>query len=527
MQLNVGLGGKMVAAGLAWSVISKSGVSRKKDIKKACAESGLSFGIVVDGLEDSALGLCPKKVEHPAAAALLAAANVKSLKERAFADDSSNSSWILIEKITSGERAGSYWLCAIAGGLPVPGTDMVEDLAVISAKLAELIDILDDVDIYSPDQEIQEYVEGVTTAINKGFAELTQEITLPKGGKPQKIVGVPDTVYMGAAALTVLLIGGVGATWYLDYQATEEKAKKAASARLAKKRIAEQTAAEQNADYKKRVAEAERKAIAKLTSALRVSPGALAQAWGETIEKITPNHGGWQLVGANCTEFACKVSLKRLEKFGTNESLLEVIPKAVISNNDASYDIEMPPLESQGVQLSDLGSLEAFEKEPKTQLQMMLWSGIEAKPGAVKEITFTPPAPPAAGKDAKAPKDAKAAKTGPGPKSLGYASGLLTASSSQLWQIGKVGELLDAKEIVFESLRVEFGASGDQGSWVMTGRYYVKSGANAKPAPGPQGLGGPALLPGQIPPGVGAQPPQDQPLSAMPAGAAPGLAPGQ
>lgn len=508
----------MVAAGLAWSVISKSGVARKKDIKKACAESGLSFGIVVDGIEDSALGLCPKKVDHPSAAAMLAAANVKALKDRAFGDSDSNSSWIVIEKITSGERAGSYWLCAIADGLPVPGTDVVEDLAVISAKLAELIDILDNVDLYSPDREIQEYVEGVTTAMNKGFAELTAEVSLPKGGRPQKIVGVPDTVYMGVAALAVLLIGGVGATWYVDYQATEEKAKKAASARLAKKRIAEQSAAEQSADYRKRVAEAERKAMEKLAGALRVKPGSMALAWGQALDTLPSNHGGWEVVSADCVETSCKIALKRLEKLGTNEALLEIVPAAMISNNDATYQLEIAPLESQGVQLSDLGTFANFEREPKTQLQMMTWSGIEAKPGAVKEITFTPPPPPVAKgekDDKKSAMDKSGKPRGAAPKSLGYASGLLTVGGSHVWQIAKLEELLDAKEISFETLKVEFnGGAGGGGAWRITGRYYVKSGANAAT---PMGPGGPALMPGQIPPGVGAQPPQNQPMSAMPA----------
>lgn len=516
MQLNVGLGGKKVAVGLAWSVIAKSSAIKKREIKKACDESGLSFGIVVEGPEVAALGLCPKKVDHPSAAALLAAANTKALKNQAFAQ--SNGSWIMIEKITSGERQGSYWLCAVTDGVPVPGTDIVEDLTVISAKLAELIDILEEVDLYTPDQEIQEYVDGVVASINKGFAELTSDVSLPKGGKPQKVTGVPDTVYMGIAAAVVLLMAGLGYMWYADHQATEAKARRLASARLAQQKIAEQTAAEQNADYQRRIAEAERAALNKIEASLRLRPAILAKAWAETLDSLPLNHGGWEVTNAKCDAKACLISLKRAEMFGTNALLLERVPSAQINKEDASYSINLPVYEQPLVSLGALSDWSSFSRVTVSQLQAMKWSDLDGKVGVPVEVTFMPPPTPSMGPA----KPADPSQPQVVPKRVGFAGGAVTIDSSRMWPLKEIGEILSSNEIGFEGLDVKFnGGVAKDASWTITGRYFVKSSGAPAGSTGVPLPDLPSLPNGQLPPG-GAQPPQNQPLSAMPAGGAPG-----
>ncbi len=511
MQTNASLGGKSVVVGLNWTVISKDNPAKKRDIKKACDEAGFSHGVIVDGLgKVAAVGLCPKKGENPSAAALLAAANREKLKGVGFGDDQTNASWIVVEKLRSGDKAGSYWLCGITDGVPVPGTDIIEDLTTISGKLAELLEILEDVDIYSPDAEIQEYVRDASPAIDMGFADLTSSIAAPKGYRPQKVQGVPESAYLALGGIVLLLGAGIGYTMYADMQEKEMMAKRAQAAKMQAAQNALLQKAEADAAYGKESDARKMAEIGKLKASLSFSPEVMAKAWGETIGKIPLDHGGWKVMLVSCDQTQCEVLLDRDEFIGTNESLMDIIPGAtVLDEKRASYRMELA-VEPKDPDMEGLSTWDAFAKEGVSRLQELRLAGVTGKIGPKQAVSFTPP---------PVPGEYGQAGVTPPPRPLGYETGNLSLTGNGAWQIDSLADVLRQKEFALERLEVNFGGNlTSQAAWRITGKYILRT-SGAAPIAGAVAAPSAAVPMGTPPaPGEGPTPPANQPVPVAPAG---------
>lgn len=469
MQTNVSLGGKTVAVGLEWTVISKDNPARKRDIKKACDESGFSNGIVAEGQgRVAAVGLCPKKSEHPSAAALLAAANREKLKNVGFGDDETNSSWIVVEKVKSGAKAGSYWLCGITDGVPVPGTDITEDLTTISGKLAELLEILEEVDIYSPDAEIQDYVRDASPAIDKGFVELTESIHLSKGGRPQKVQGIPESAYLAMAGIIVLAVGGVGYSMYSDAVQKELAAKKMREAKTKAEQMALMQKAEADSAYANESEAKKAAEIGKIKATLSFSPEVMAKAWSDALGKLPLDHGGWNVAQVSCDQRECEILLDRDDLVGTNEALLEIVPAAqILDERRASYRIEVSAT-PKDPDMAGLATWDVFAREGVSRLQELKLAGISGKIGPKQMVTFTPP--PIAGNSGQSMPVP--------PKPLGLEMGNLSLNGGGAWQIESLAEVVRQKEFALERLDVNFGGRMiADAAWKISGKYVVKSGA--------------------------------------------------
>lgn len=519
MQTNVGMSGKTVVVGLNWSVITKSGPGRKKDIRKACVDSGLTLGAMVEGRELAAIGLCAKKAEFPSGAAMVAAANSLVLKERDFGDTKTGANWILVEKVKSGERSDMYWMCAVSDGVPIPGSDIIEDLTVTSAKLAEFIEILENVEIFSTDEEILSYVGDARPSIVKGFAELTEKVSLSKSMRPQKIVGIPDLVYIVIFIVAGLVVAGVALTWYTEQQAQEAKLRqantiKAQNARNEQEEILRRTREYQQADALARNAE-----LLKVTAALSKKPSDVFSAWSQAINSLPLNHGGWNMESLSCNLASCTVVLARNENVGTFGSLRSIIPSVEFTEaGGASYTLPLQMGRDRVVALTSLKNWQDFAFKEGIALQQMKMSGmVSAALGQRQELTYRPPQLPTSGNAngvAVTQTVVAGAVTGTAPnqqqaKPLGLASGVITITGTSLWQLDHVGEYLMSNEFAMTGLNVVFGKSlSMDAGWTANGNYYLLSANAAKPTVAVQ----PSKPAGIIAPGVGPTPPVNQPL---------------
>lgn len=508
MQQEVVLGGRTVLVGLNWKVIAKAGQARKRDIKQACADSGFKFGLVIDGSEESAaIGMCAKKTDLPAAAALLAAANASSDKANSFGDSESSRNWIVVEKISGGDKAEQYWMCAIADGLPVPGTDVVDDLAVISARLAELVEIFESVNIFSVEQEILEYVAGVSPAFEKSFDELTAGVAVNKAVKPQKVIGVPDAVIAAGVVVAVGVMGVVGFNIYSEQQAAAQK--KAALLRRQQMDAATraQEAAAQSLEYQKTIANALQEAQNRVMSALAMNPDSMMRAWGKALAGLPLNHGGWQLVGARCDSAQCVITLKRDPVLGTNRGLLEVAPNALFGATDTASYIVPVKVDSNGATGMDmLPDWKKFLMDDMSLLQEARVTRIlQAEFAEPLDLTYQvppPPAPPAQPGQPPVPPAPGGAKT------MGIMSGDWLLKGSNLWALEAAGEFTRGKGLSLGELEVSFAGNGDA-TWTARGKFFAKGlVAQNEPAAAPPA----GAVSGPVQNGAMAMPPANQPL---------------
>lgn len=509
MQTNIALAGTTVVAGLSWSSVPRKGPGRKKEIRSACMRSGLTHGVIVDGYGDqAALGLCAKSAEYPSGAAMLAAANAQAMKSRGFGSADPEESWILIEKIKSGDGAGMYWMCGIAEGAPIAGGDTIEDLAVTTAKLADFVEVLTNVQIFSTDQDMLDYVAGASPTFMKGFAELTAGMVVPKALKPKKLVGIPNSAYAGIVGALLLAVCVMGVSWWSDQRAAEVKRKADAvqKERLAKER--RDAELKESQTYQEAEAAARKAELDHISSALSRDPVVVMAAWSKALDGIPLNHGGWSITGASCDMKACVVSLARDESSGTNASLREMIPDAEIGESGvASYSIPLDLRATRSIALEALPYWSSFEVGAASALQQLNMGGVvSATIGPRKEIMYLPPALPAAGGPGAEP------AAPPQQKPLGYQSGALSIAGTNLWQIDSLADYLQSGEFVATSLSVGFGAdlSADP-TWKVSGEYFLRSTGAAAPPPGsPAGQ-----APGMIPNGSGPNPPANQPLPSV------------
>jgi hypothetical protein len=539
MQTNVGLAGKTLVVGLNWSVIPKSGTGRKKEIRKACVDSGYTFGVAVEGADVAAIGLCAKKAEFPSGAAMLAAANTLAIKKRDFGDTQSSANWVLVERLKGGDKTGLYWMCAISEGVPVPGTDIIEDLAVTSARLAELVEILENVEIFSIEPEILEYVAGASPSFEKSFAELTVDVTSGKATRPQKIVGVPDWFYASLVGVAVIVGLGLGYSWYSENQAQEMKRQQSEQKKSMQAKASQEEALRKDQNYRRSDEAARKQELDKVVTSLSRAAAPLVKEWSRVVNGLALNQGGWIVERVSCDTVACLVSLSRDVNLGTNASLREVVPSAEFTEaGTASYSlpITLPP--ARAVSLDELSSWSDFALRVGTNLQQLKMSGlVDPSLGLRKELTYRPPAvvtPSNTGVAGAvtAAQGAVAVATSnpaqqPPPKPLGLLSGPYTIKGSSLWELSDVGEYFTGTEFSVDALTVDFGKTfGVDPTWEIKGAYYLKS-AGGVPMNAVGVSGGPAfgaiMSPslaknGMMPMGAGPMPPNNQPLPVAPAG---------
>lgn len=527
MQTNVGLTGKTLVVGLNWSVIAKSGPGRKKDIRKAFVDSGFTFGVVADGPNEAAIGLCAKKAEFPSAAALLAAANSLALKKRGFGDTQSSSNWILVERLKSGDKAGQYWMCAISEGVPVPGTDIIEDLTVTSAKLAELVEILENVEIFSIEPEILEYVAGASPSFEKSFADLTADVTPNKASRPQKIVGVPDWFYamFGGVALVIGL--GLGYSWYSENTAQELKLQQSAQKKVQASKDAQEDSLRKDQSYRRADEVARNTELEKVSNALSRAPADIVKEWSTVVNGLALNQGGWIVEKVMCDLSNCLVSVVRDVNLGTNASLREVVPTAEFTEDGAaSYSLPVRLPAPRPVLLGSLSSWSDFALRVGTTLQQLKMSGlVDSSLGPRKELTYRPPslsvAP--AGALASAQGVVSTVTGTPGvapiqqpPKPLGVLTGQFTIKGTSLWELRDVSDDLGGAEFSVDSLQVDFGKTfGVDAAWTLRGVYFLKSAVGAAvSAAASAGSFTPSSQrqTGLLPQGAGPMPPNNQPL---------------
>lgn len=525
MQTNIGLGGKTVIAGLNWSVIAKAGPGRKKSVKKACEDSGLALGVLVEGEANAAVGLCSKKSEFPSGAAMLAAAHSAFIKERAFGDTQTGVNWILVEKIQGGDKAGMYWLCAIQEGLPIPGGDLIEELTVTTAKLAELVELLENVEIFSIEPEILEYVAGASPSDNKGFVELTTSVVSSKSLRPQKLIGVPDWIYWGIVGIVVLVLLIMGFSYYTEQQAAEEKQRKAATLKQQSILSEQQEIQRRSREYQDEDKRARNAEMQRIAIALSISPKAILRAWSQAVNALPINHGGWDMESVSCSLSSCVITLVRDEAVGTAASLMRIVPQVQFSEaGGASYSVPVIVEGRRDVALGSLANWSSFALTVGTSLQQMKMSGIvEASLGSRRDITYVPPAISAgpAGGVTSAKNALNSAVGNPTegtaapqpPKALGYLTGTVQLRGSSLWQIDHVGDYVNSNEFTISTLKVDIGRTlSSDSAWNVQGAYYLQSeGGVPRSGNGPQDSG-------RLPPGFGPTPPENQRLPVAPAG---------
>jgi hypothetical protein len=503
MQTNIALAGKTVVAGLNWSLIAKDKHGRKKSIREACVNSGLTLGVIVDGQgsDVAAVGLCAKKSEYPSGAALLAAANALAIKEREFGDSTTNANWILIEKIKSGTSAGMYWTCAISDGVPSPGADIIEDLTVTTARLADFVEILEDVQIFSLDPEILEYVADASPTFEKGFEELVSGVGANKNLRPQKIVGIKDWVYMVMAGVAALIVLVMSFSWWSEQQAQEAKLRKLNEQKAQEARVKQEEELKQTRSYQQADELARKTEVDKVSAALARDPVATLQAWAQAADSLPLNLGGWRAVSMSCDIAQCVVSLSRVPQEGTNASLKEILPQVEINEaNEGSYVIPLDIRATRNVPLNALPTWEEFSLKALSKLQELnMLNQVVATPGPRKDLTYLPPPLPATPGAEPAP---------PVPKPLGLMSGVLGLTGQGVWQMSALEDYLQAHEFALSSVTITFGPSWSaDAKWDAVGMFYLKGAAVALGAspgqPQPEGM---------MPPGVGPTPPADQPL---------------
>jgi len=538
MQSEINLGGKRVLAGLQWHVVSKDKGQRSKDTRLAkdqAKKSNLQYSLVYEGEKLAALGFGSGPSTATAAAALLAEANARFLKQQDFGNTAVKKNWIVVEKIHNGEGAGLYWLGAVLDGVPAPLGDTVDDFNVISAKIADLMDLMESPEIFSTDPDLQEYVADVAPATPKSFSELVEGTTL-KAGRLRKTGGIPKPViYGGIGVLAILALYG-GVTAWSNYHAEQVRIEKIRVQQEEQARLAQQSATQSAEQAREMTKKAIETAMAKVVDALaNGAPAPRVSAWISTVESVALEHGNWAITGMACDAANCTVTLAR-EAFGTNDSLLTAQPDAKLDGDAATFVIPMFKTQEEAdaknpptpVSASDaaaassasaalgasaaaapvsasapasapvaasamaapvglvptpaaapavplgvlLGTREQFIRGIGSDLQMIRNIGVSYEVLADTPITYRPVAAnPQAAQKPGAPNTTELA-----PVHLGISQGSFTMRGMGLWMLSGAEQVLARPGLTIES--VQFGAPSAAGdsAWTIAGSYYLSTG---------------------------------------------------
>lgn len=182
-------------AGMKWSQLS--GENLKAEVSAYAIENNCKFGVIRkinnDGVVQIQLGMQTEKLNKPWSAAGV------------LADLHPNI--VLVDFI-----GDSFWVCAISGGLVLPGGDLILKTAEeVSNKIEDILNLIgsDSVEmVFAIKDNISDEL-GVQGTINKGFIELVQGNNKSYGTHNQiiSLKGVPKALILGG--ILVILCGGM------------------------------------------------------------------------------------------------------------------------------------------------------------------------------------------------------------------------------------------------------------------------------------------------------------------------------
>ena len=440
---------------------------------------GVKAGVIVKYGGVTLIGLGPtnaKVISGPSAAAWLSMANQKAQDQGNAGMPSTGSGsandWVLIENL--GDQ--QYWVAVIRDGVPLPGMDVVveRDLALDIAR--EAVETAPFV-VFSPDESIRNDVPAGTIVDARGFADLVQGVK-PGKAAMRAISGVPVKVLAAVAGLLVLGLLWMGYSWYAEKKKQEELAQRAAAdaAMAAKQQSADKAA--YAVSVKKAVIDALEKGEKDLNIALK-SPSAdeAIASWVGLIANVSVNQNGWAITNFECAfesdgSPSCKVNLTRQEN-GINRMLFQDHPDAVLEGDAASFVIKGSPTSARSGRFQDLERAKSFNLDFISDLQMLHFANVNYTITESKDVTAAVTMPPIPASIFK-PGDTKQAAPAPGPVKMGVASGDLTFSGSEVWQLEGLREFLRRDNVSVKSLTV--GMSDiTPAQWSLAGAYHIKN----------------------------------------------------
>lgn len=441
---------------------------------------GVKAGVVVKYGGVTLLGLGPpnvKVINGPSAAAWLAIANQKALDQGGNSGmpstgSGSSNDWIVVENL----QDGSFWLAIIRDGVPLPGTDIILDRDVTLDLIREAVETAPFI-VFSPDEGIRGDVPAGTIVENKGFADLVQGVK-PGKSAMRAISGVSVKLLAGVAGLILLGLLWFAYSWWSTKQAQAEMMRQAALQNAAQQK---QMAADK-ADYAVKVKQAVINALEKGEKDLNLALGSPAPndaigSWVGMIADVAPNQNGWNITGFECeivdeSTPSCKVNLSRGE-YGINRILLADHPDAALEGDAASFMITGYDVSSRQIKFQDVERANSFNLEFISDLQMLHFADLSYSITQSTDVVSAIAMPPIPASIFK-PGDAKQAVPTPSPVKMGVASGDLTFSGSQLWQLEGLREFLRRENVSVQGVSV--AVSGiTPGAWTLKGKYYIKN----------------------------------------------------
>ena len=479
-----------VLAGLEWTALPADQPEKKafSDFlsNNKTARHGVilrSNGIVVVGRPD-AESVKIKTGKTPSAIALLALANQSIINEAGGLSSevtSEEHNWIIAQAIDGSED--SFWMGAVKNGVPVPGCDILGSREKIIESITDLINIQNNFVVYTIDKEVRYNVVAQVTVVEKSFADLVRSVPTKKAELALFSMGIIVTVSI--ITLSVILIGG---WWAYSSWSNAKKAEEAKKAMLAQQQAQKEQTNQATSTYQQAVKLAVLKALKDGMNDVNISlsspsPRENINAWRSLIYKIDLYQSGWNMNSINCAleglQPLCTINLKRGD-IGTNRTLLDDHPDAIVNGDKASYVVREKELAPRQGSFKNLGSSIDFEKGLLSDLQELRQAGLQhtviASKDVVKSVTL-PPQPPSASVT-NIPGHAPAPPAGPSTISiqLGVANGSITIEGNQLWELSGIAKYLDLINIRVKDLSVSIKPQNISTiRWRLNVDYFIRS----------------------------------------------------
>lgn len=477
----VRLGSRDVVVGLDW-VPLPANVPESKGIKahlSAIKSKGARYGVVLDG-PPVTLGLAPpgvKKPKQPSAAALLAIANQLRQENADERYTMEEANWIVVEPVGDGDQ---LWFAVIKEGTPLPTSDIVDSREAILQELSELLALSNEFTVISSDAEVRRQASATSRTSDESI-----DILLGEGkDKAARLKRISGNAMLWVALLGLVLLMFVAYFAFSKYQ--EKRAQEAAAAAAA----AQQATTQQQiaVDKKNYQAAVQIAAVDGLKAGVKEvedllggpRPDEVIAAWQSLIDGVNLYQSGWQLKDMNClrdtpVDLSCTVNLER-GQVGVNRILAEDRPDVAFEGEKAHYTLRTGGLKTHAFSWNDdLVTTRDFMLGMLSDLQNMRGGGIthnvEESKEVVKDVAI--PTPPAS---IFSPGNADVPVSSTVQIQMGVATGKITLTGKELWQIGGVLDVVNRPNVVIKTLDVKLDGSM---SWTMVMDYYVRS----KPQP--------------------------------------------
>lgn len=495
-------GGKKWAIDLEWELMPNA-ASFRQEIKTIVVKTSKPYGVIVQHDGASAVGLSKKSSKLSSAAAMLAAANQKLLlissDSNPPSEDAQND-WIVIELLAENE----YWLCVIKNGVPLPGTaDTIHTLKDLQNQVTDLLEV-DTYKIFSPLNEIKDYMLGVKNVDEAGVAELTKGISTKY--KLKKLTGIPPVAIYVMAGLFIVGAGYFAINAFLENEAMQKKVVELQKQKLIFQQSEQIEAQRANVEYEKMVNVQKDKQLSKLYAGISGDPKVLLPGWINNIADLSYPVFGWDMTKVDCVfnyeaaslneRPSCSLFLKR-GKYGTTRMLLDEIPNAQVNGNEAEVklefsDIPVELLANRALDKIVLPDAALFAKVVISQVQAAEAGGITNTIKPAVDAIFYPPSRPLT----KAQVDAGEKPVPVPPVNLGFAEGELLLRGKNIVYLNEIFENMNLMAMSLTRFRVDFASNG--ATWEANFKYFLKLN---------NGMGmstSGSLPPGSLPPGVSA-----------------------